>query len=131
MIRPMVRTLFVMIASAGMVMTTTLPAIAHANLLSSNIKNHQVFTVKNQPHQIAGRFAEELDPAHSWMAVFEGVGDHGLFTEHRSVVSFRNQKVMTLKLPRLRPEPYYMIWYTRSTQDGHYAAGIVYFTVKR
>lgn len=111
---------------------TSKPALAHANLVSCNIKNHAVFKIGHVPKQIIGHFAEDLDPAHSWMQVFEGVADHGLVTEHQhSVVSFSNQKVMKLKLPKLQPESYYMIWYTHSAQDGHYAAGIVYFSVKK
>lgn len=66
------------------------------------------------------------------MAVFEGAADHGLVNEKtHSVVNFRNPKEMTLTLPRLQPEKYYLIWYTRSAVDGHYAAGIVYFRVKK
>jgi methionine-rich copper-binding protein CopC len=105
-------------------------ASAHANLISANIKNHEVFRYGHTPHQIVAKFAQELDPAKSWMAVFEGVADHGLVTEHQhSKVSFKNPKVMTLTLPKLQPDKYYLIWYTHSLEDGHYAAGVVYFSV--
>jgi methionine-rich copper-binding protein CopC len=64
------------------------------------------------------------------MKVFEGQADHGLVTEKQSsVVSYKNPKVMTLQLPKLQPEKYYLIWYTHSAADGHFAAGIVYFQV--
>lgn len=115
-----------------LVVGATGSALAHANLVQCNIKNYQVFHVAHEPHHIVGTFAEELDPAKSWMAVFEGVADHGLITDTtKSVVSFKNPKVMTLNLPKLAPDKYYMIWYTHSAQDGHYAAGIVYFSVKK
>ncbi|HEV3313023.1 MAG TPA: copper resistance protein CopC [Chloroflexota bacterium] len=108
------------------------PALAHANLVSCNVKNNEVFTVHSAPKRIIGHFAQALNPDHSWMQVFEGVADHGLVTEHqKSQISFTNAKVMTLKLPKLQPLKYYLIWYTHSAQDGHFAAGIVYFRVKK
>jgi methionine-rich copper-binding protein CopC len=106
-------------------------ALAHANLTSCSIKNHETFTAARAPHSIKAGFAEELVPNKSWMAVFEGRADHGLVNEKtRSVVNFRNPKQMTLKLPKLRTGPYYLMWYTVSALDGHKAAGVVYFTVK-
>jgi methionine-rich copper-binding protein CopC len=132
MFRRFVRSLLILLAGGVLLVGSSAPALAHANLVSCSIKNHEVFHVGHVPTKITGDFAQDLDPAHSWMAVFEGVADHGLVTEHEhSVVSFTHEKVMTLKLPKLQPEPYYMIWYTHSAVDGHYAAGIVYFTVKK
>lgn len=112
-------------------MATARVASAHANLINANIRNHEVFPRGRAPHTIIAKFAEELDPGKSWMAVFEGVADHGLVTDHEhSIVSFKRPRIMTLKLPKLRPERYYLIWYTRSLQDGHYAAGVLYFSVR-
>ncbi|MDQ2741639.1 MAG: hypothetical protein M3Z66_04995 [Chloroflexota bacterium] len=109
-------------------------ASAHANLLRATIKNNEVFKVGHTPKVLQGFFAQDLDsnPNRTWMAIFEGVADHGLVTEKQhSVVNFRNPKEMTVKLPRLAPDMYYIIWYTHSAVDGHYAAGIVYFSVKK
>jgi methionine-rich copper-binding protein CopC len=106
---------------------------AHASLTSCSIKNNQVFKVGHTPKMITAFFAEDLDPNRnrSWMAVFEGQADHGLVTEkQQSVVNYKNPKEMTLQLPKLGKEKYYLIWYTHSAADGHYAAGIVYFQVK-
>jgi methionine-rich copper-binding protein CopC len=106
---------------------------AHANLVRCSIKNNQVFRAGHTPSQITAFFAEELDPkpARTWMAVFEGQADHGLVTEKQhSVVNFKNPNEMTLKLPKLGKEKYYLIWYTHSALDNHDAAGIVYFQVK-
>jgi methionine-rich copper-binding protein CopC len=104
---------------------------AHANLVRCSIKNNQVFHVGHTPTSVQAYFAEDLDPKSSWIAVFEGQADHGLVTEKRhSAVNYKNPKEMTLSLPRLGKERYYLIWYTRSTDDGHDAAGIVYFQVK-
>ena len=77
-------------------------------------------------------FTEELDPAKSWMSVFEGEGDHGLVTERQhSIVNYRSPKHMTLALPRvLRKGKYSLIWYTRSAEDNHTAAGVVNFRVE-
>ncbi|MGH2441746.1 MAG: copper resistance protein CopC [Chloroflexota bacterium] len=106
-------------------------ALAHANLLHSNIKNNEILRAGHTPKLITARFAEQLDPGKSWMAVFEGVADHGLVTERtRSKVLFQHPTRMILKLPKLRKERYYLIWYTKSAIDGHYAAGIVYFQVR-
>jgi methionine-rich copper-binding protein CopC len=130
--RRVVRSVFAVLLTGLLVAGATGSASAHANLVGCNIKNYQVFHVAHAPHHIVATFAEELDPAKSWMAVFEGVADHGLVTDKtKSVVSFSHPKVMTLKLPRLIPDKYYMIWYTHSAQDGHYAAGIVYFSVRK
>ncbi len=132
MTRQLFRAVFAVLLTACVVAGATGSALAHANLVKCNIKNYQVFHTAHAPHHIVGKFAEELDPAKSWMAVFEGVADHGLITDKtKSVVSFKNPKMMTLKLPKLLPDKYYMIWYTHSAQDGHYAAGIVYFSVKK
>lgn len=132
MIRRTLRISFVVVLAASLMASLTTPASAHANLVKCNIKNHEVFRVGHMPHRIVGHFAEELDPARSWMQVFEGVADHGLVTEHqKSKVSFKHPKVITVKLPKLHPLKYYLIWYTHSLQDGHYAAGVVYFRVKR
>lgn len=106
-------------------------ASAHANWLHGNLKNNQVFKVGHTPKQLRGFFAENLDPKKSWMAVFEGVADHGLVTEkQRSVVNYKNPKEMTLNLPKLARDKYYLIWYTHSATDGHDAAGVLYFRVK-
>ncbi len=117
--------LFFGLSSAG--------ALAHANLTHATIRNNQVFRVGHAPTVINGYFAENLnpDPQQTWMAVFEGVGDHGLVTEHQvSTVNFRNPKEMILRLPRLGKEKYYLIWHTKSAVDGHIAAGILYFQVR-
>jgi len=47
-----------------------------------------------------------------------------------SVVNFRNPKELTLALQPLVKGPYMMLWYTRSVDDGHFASGVVYFSVK-
>jgi methionine-rich copper-binding protein CopC len=109
---------------------TTSSALAHASLTRSSIKNGAVFHVKNAPKMIQAFFAENLDPKQSWINVFEGVADHGLVNEKtRSVVNFKNPKELTLRLPTLRPDKYYFVWYTHSEDDGHFAAGVVYFSV--
>lgn len=106
------------------------PASAHASLQHANIKNNQVLHVSQVPAQITGTFAEPLDPSKSWMAVFEGVADHGLVTEKQhSIVNYKNPHRMSLKLPKLQPDKYYLIWYTHSAADNHYACGILYFQV--
>ena len=106
-------------------------ALAHANLVSANIKNNQTFRYGHAPKQIVAHFAEDLAPKVSWMAVFEGVADHGLVTEkEHSSVSFKNPKIMTLALPKPQKDKYYLIWYTKSAVDGHIAAGILYFQVR-
>lgn len=103
---------------------------AHANLLHSNIKNNEVFSVGHTPKMVTAFFAEDLESP-SWMAIFEGVADHGLVTEKQhSHVNFKNPKEMILPLPSLAKDKYYLIWYTHSADDGHYAAGILYFQVK-
>lgn len=103
---------------------------AHANLIRCSIKNNQVFSVAHAPRNVQAFFAEDLDKG-SWIAVFEGQADHGLVTEKQhSVINFKNPKEMTLQLPKLGKERYYLMWYTHSADDGHYAAGVVYFQVK-
>jgi methionine-rich copper-binding protein CopC len=105
-------------------------ALAHASLTRANIKNGAVLHVKSVPRTLQTFFAETLDPKQSWVNVFEGVGDHGLVNEKtKSIVNFKNPKEMTLRLPTLRPDRYYFVWYTHSEDDGHYAAGVVYFRV--
>jgi methionine-rich copper-binding protein CopC len=104
--------------------------LAHASLTHANIKNGTLFHAKTAPKLLQAFFAENLDPKQSWINVFEGVGDHGLVNERsKSVVNFKNPKEMTLQLPKLRPDKYYFVWYTHSEDDGHYAAGVVYFSV--
>jgi methionine-rich copper-binding protein CopC len=113
--------------------TSTGSVFAHANWLHGNLKNNQVFTYGHTPKQIQGFFAERLVPNQSWMAIFEGVADHGLLTEKdHSYVNYKNPKEMILPLThtKLAREKYYLIWYTHSAEDGHYAAGILYFQVK-
>jgi methionine-rich copper-binding protein CopC len=105
---------------------------AHASLTRCSIKNNEVFRVGHTPKQVTAYFAEPLDPNKSWIAIFEGQADHGLVTEkHHSQVSFKNPQEMTLRISeKLGKEKYYLMWYTRSAKDGHFAAGIVYFRVK-
>lgn len=104
-------------------------ASAHASLTRCSIKNNQVFTVKNAPKKVTASFAEPLDPGKSWINVFEGQADHGLVNEKtKSQVVGPNE--LSLKLPKLGKEKYYLIWFTHSAKDGHFASGIVYFTVK-
>jgi methionine-rich copper-binding protein CopC len=113
-----------------LVAITTSRAFAHASLSHANIKNGAVFSVNAAPKVLQTYFAENLDPNLSWVNVFEGVADHGLVNEKtKSAVNFKNPKEMTLQLPRLRPGSYYFVWYTHSEDDGHYAAGVVYFRI--
>lgn len=129
----MKRVLIAAVSAGLLVVCVATNAWAHANLTRCSIHNHQAFTAARMPHSITAYFAEPLDPAASqtWMAVFEGDGDHGLVTENQhSVVNYRNPKEMTLRLPRLSKGPYYMIWHTSSAGDGHIASGILYFRVK-
>ena len=103
---------------------------AHASLTSCTIKNNDIFPLAHAPRTVIATFAEPLDPKQSWINVFEGVADHGLVNEKtRSIVNFKNPKQMTLRLPALHRERYYLVWYTHSAADGHFAAGIVYFRV--
>jgi methionine-rich copper-binding protein CopC len=104
-------------------------ASAHASLTRCSIKNNAVFTVKTAPRLITAFFAEPLDPARSWINVFEGQADHGLVNDSTKSQVVGPQELM-LRLPKLLKEKYYVIWYTHSAKDGHFAAGIVYFTVK-
>lgn len=106
-------------------------ASAHASLQKCNVKNNQLFRVGHTPAQIVGTFAEDLVPKESFMQVFEGINDHGLVTEtQHSRVNFQNPKQMILPLPKHLPvDKYYLIWYTHSAVDKHFAAGIVYFSV--
>jgi methionine-rich copper-binding protein CopC len=113
-----------------LVLATTSDVLAHANLMHATIKNGAVFHVNTAPKALQAYFAENLDPKQSWVNVFEGVADHGLVNEKtKSVVNFKNPKEMALQLPKLRPGKYYYVWYTRSEDDGHFAAGVVYFSV--
>lgn len=108
-------------------------ASAHANWLHGNLKNHETFRYGHTPKHIRGFFAERLDPAHSWMAIFEGVADHGLVTEKdHSIVNYKNPKemILSLKHTKLARDKYYLVWYTHSAEDGHFAAGVIYFRVK-
>lgn len=111
-------------------LSSTPAALAHASLTRANIKNGAVYHVNTAPKVLQAFFAENLDPQKSWINVFEGVADHGLVNEKtKSVVNFKNPKEMTLQLPKLLPDKYYFVWYTHSEDDGHYAAGVVYFSV--
>src|SRR5947209_9653530 len=56
-------------------------ASAHASLTKCSIKNNQIFLVKAAPKVVMAFFAEPLDPAKSWINVFEGQADHGLVNE--------------------------------------------------
>jgi methionine-rich copper-binding protein CopC len=109
---------------------TTNGVMAHASLTHANIKNGAVFHVRTAPKTLQAFFAENLNPKQSWVNVFGGVADHGLVNEKtRSIVNFKNPKEMILQLPKPQPEKYYFVWYTHSEDDGHFAAGVVYFTV--
>jgi methionine-rich copper-binding protein CopC len=104
---------------------------AHANLVRCSIGNNQVFRVGHTPTSVQAYFAEDLNPKNSWIAVFEGEADHGLVTEkEHSMPNYKNPKELTLKLPKLGKEKYYLMWYTQSADDGHFAAGLVNFQVK-
>lgn len=105
---------------------------AHASLTRCSIKSNEVFRLGHAPKQVTAFFAEPLDPKLSWIKIFEGQADHGLVTEKdHSTVNFNNPQEMTLPIrEKLLKEKYYLIWYTHSAKDGHFAAGIVYFQVK-
>ncbi len=104
---------------------------AHASLVSATIKPGQVFQAGHTPKMVRAFFAEPLDPAKSWIAVFENQADHGLVTDKQhSVVNFKNPKEMDLPLPKIEKGKYYLLWYTHSAADGHFAAGVRYFQVK-
>src|SRR5438309_11862273 len=92
-------------------------ASAHASLTRCSIKNNQAFTVKNAPKKVTAFFAEPLDPAKSWINIFEGEADHGLVNETTRPKVVGPTEI-ALKLPKLRRGKYYMIWYTHSAKDS-------------
>ncbi|HLJ67576.1 MAG TPA: copper resistance protein CopC [Chloroflexota bacterium] len=126
------RVLAALAAVTMLALATTGSALAHASLTHANIKNGQTFKVGHTPRVLEAFFAENLDPRTSWINVFEGIADHGLVNEKtRSKLNFRNPRELVLQLPKLAADRYYFIWYTHSAEDGHFAAGIVYFTVTK
>lgn len=127
------RTRLASLAALLLLTLNTGVASAHANWLRGTIKKQEIFQVGHTPKEIRGFFAESLVPKQSWMAIFEGVADHGLVTEKdHSIVNYQNPKEMILSLAhtKLARDKYYLVWYTHSAEDGHFAAGVIYFQVK-
>jgi methionine-rich copper-binding protein CopC len=105
-------------------------ASAHASLVSCSIKGHAVFHVGHTPRTVQAFFAEDLVPSQSWIAVYFNEQDHGLANEKtKSHINFQNPKELTLQLPALSVGQYDLIWFTHSADDGHWAAGNVFFRV--
>ena len=116
-----------LVASAGLH-----TASAHANLVKCSIKGGQVFHAGHSPSTIQAFFAEDLVPSQSWISLYFNQEDHGLVNETtKSKVNFQNPKEITLRVPKLDPGLYDLIWYTHSADDGHWAAGNVFFRVTK
>ena len=126
----MIRAISALAAGLTLTVAGVTSASAHASLQKCSIKNGEVFHVGHTPRQVTAFFTEDLDPKQSWVKVFEGIADHGLVEKESFVVNYKNPKEIILNLPPLGKEPYYLIWYTHSADDGHFASGIVYFQVR-
>lgn len=127
----MAKRLVVALATIALVLGASVHiASAHASLQRATIAPNQVFHAGHTPKVVRAFFAESLDPNKSFIAIFENQADHGLVSDKQhSTVNFKNPKEMDLPLPKIDPGKYYLLWYTHSAEDGHFAAGVRYFRV--
>jgi methionine-rich copper-binding protein CopC len=132
----MSRRIIVAAVAATLLLTTAgfHNALAHASLVRCTIKGGEVFKAGHTPRTIQAFFAEDLVPNQSWINVYENQADHGVVVESKpptqlSHINFKNPKELILQLPKLDPGMYDLIWFTHSADDGHWAAGNVFFRV--
>jgi methionine-rich copper-binding protein CopC len=107
-------------------------ASAHASLVRANIKPRQIFAHNAYPRVLTAFFAENVNPKGSWVHVFEGdpKGDHGMVDLGNVRFPFKNQKEITVGLPRGLKGLYTVIWFTTSADDDHKSGSAFTFTVK-
>jgi methionine-rich copper-binding protein CopC len=109
-------------------------ASAHASLVRCSITGGAVFHKGHTPRTVQAFFAEDLVPSQSWINLYFNEADHGVVVETKpptalSRINFKNPKELILQLPALEVGHYDLIWFTHSADDGHWAAGNVFFRV--
>ncbi len=101
------------------------PAWAHAFLDHSKPKVGS--TVKSSPSEVRIWFTQELEPAFSVIEVKNAHGDR--VTKKKARVDKNNGKLLELKLPKLPPGTYKVIWHVVSV-DTHPTQGHFEFTIQ-
>jgi methionine-rich copper-binding protein CopC len=125
-----------LVAACALASALALPfagvASAHASLVRANIKPGQVFAHNAYPRTVTAFFAENVNPRGSFLHVFEADprGDHGMVDLGTDTFPFKNQKEITVGLPKGLKGPYMVMWFTVSADDGHKAGSAYTFTVK-
>ncbi len=120
------------VLAGALVLSAVGVASAHASLVRANIRPGQVFSSTNYPRTVTAYFAENVNPAGSWIHVFEGdpAGDHGMVDLGNEKYPFKNPKEITVGLPKGLKGLYTFMWFTKSADDGHVAGNAFTFTVK-
>src|SRR5438034_8085461 len=96
------RALVAGLLAGALVLPFTSVASAHASLVRANIKPGQVFAHNAYPRTLTAFFAENVNPKGSWVHVVEGdpKRDHGLVDRDNVRFPFKNQKEITVGLPK-------------------------------
>ncbi len=101
------------------------PAWAHAFLDHSKPKVGG--TVKSSPSEVKVWFTQELEPAFSVIEVKNARGER--VTKKKAHVDKKNRKLLEIKLPKLPPGTYKVIWHVVAV-DTHPTQGHFEFTIK-
>ncbi|MEM4414319.1 MAG: copper resistance protein CopC [Candidatus Caldarchaeum sp.] len=105
---------------------TGIVAFGHAELIESNIKNGQVFTVSDAPEQIQLKFSEHLDKKRSVVYIVL-LGPNTIADQGNLAV---NEEQMTISLKERKPGIYQIRWIAVAEEDAGLSEGTIIFSIK-
>lgn len=101
-------------------------AFGHANLIESNVKNGQVFSLSDAPGQITLKFSEHLDKKRSTLYVVK-VGDDVIADKGDLVIE---EETMTISVSVLKTGVYQIRWIAVDEEEAGFREGTITFSVK-
>lgn len=121
-----VATLGIVVVGAVIGLLTGSLAFGHANLVESNVKNGQVFSLADAPGQIKLKFSEHLDKKRSTLYVVK-VGEDVIADKGDLVIE---EETMTITINILETGVYQIRWIAVDEEEAGFREGTITFSVK-
>lgn len=119
-------TIGIVVAGVAIGLLTGSLVFGHANLVESNVKNGQVFSLADVPGQIRLKFSEHLDKKRSTMYVVK-VGEDIIVDKGDLVI---DEETMAISVSVLKTGVYQIRWIAVDEEEAGFREGVITFSVK-
>lgn len=119
-------TLGIVVVGAVIGVLTGNLAFGHANLVESNVKNGQVFSVDDAPSQIKLKFSEHLSKRSTLYVV--KLGEDVIADKGDLVIE---EETMTISVSASKTGVYQIRWIAVDEEEAGFREGVITFSVKQ